>query len=166
METGRASTRHSTITGDFAEALVLYWLSKQGYECARVDLIASKPDGSLRMGISVQGRSRPVGLETSSVNLHPPQSAIAACKSFKLEPYSAIVVDAGAVIRGYLFKFECLSGIKYFQMTERAQKRYKSNKEIRYFELSATNWPLISRRVPTKKAAVNKVVQGQSHRRR
>jgi hypothetical protein len=26
------STRHSKITGDFAEGLVLYWLSKYGFE--------------------------------------------------------------------------------------------------------------------------------------
>jgi len=43
------STRHSKITGDFAEALVLYWLSRSGFECARVDhtgidLIARNPD--------------------------------------------------------------------------------------------------------------------------
>jgi hypothetical protein len=31
------STRHSKITGDFAEALVLYWLSRDAFECARVD---------------------------------------------------------------------------------------------------------------------------------
>jgi len=42
------SSRHSKITDDFAEALVLYWLSKSGCECATVDhtgidLIASKP---------------------------------------------------------------------------------------------------------------------------
>ncbi len=31
------SSRHSKITGDFAEHLVLYWLSKYGFECAKVD---------------------------------------------------------------------------------------------------------------------------------
>ena len=51
------STRHQKITGDFAEALVLYWLSKSGYECAcidhtGIDLIAAKSDASERMGIS------------------------------------------------------------------------------------------------------------------
>lgn len=43
------SSRHAKTTGDFGEALVLYWLSRQGYECARVDhtgidLIASGRD--------------------------------------------------------------------------------------------------------------------------
>jgi len=70
----KKSTRHSKITGDFAEGLVLYWLSKYGYECARVDhtgidLIANAPDDSERLGISVKCRSRYDGTETSSVNL-------------------------------------------------------------------------------------------------
>ena len=53
------STRHSKITGDFAEGLVLYWLSKHGFECARVDhtgmdLIARNPRNKELMGISVK----------------------------------------------------------------------------------------------------------------
>ena len=31
------STRHAKITGDFGEKMVLYWLSKYGFECALVD---------------------------------------------------------------------------------------------------------------------------------
>ena len=31
------SSRHSKITGNFGEALILYWLSKRGFECANVD---------------------------------------------------------------------------------------------------------------------------------
>ena len=31
------SSRHSKITGDFAEGLVLYWLSKHSFESASVD---------------------------------------------------------------------------------------------------------------------------------
>ena len=31
------SSRHTKITGDFGETLVLYWLSKYGFECAPVD---------------------------------------------------------------------------------------------------------------------------------
>lgn len=34
------SSRHSKITGDYGEALVLYLLSKYGFECARVDHIS------------------------------------------------------------------------------------------------------------------------------
>lgn len=55
------SNNHHQITGDFAEYLVMYCLSKQGYECAHVqhvdiDVIAAK-DGN-RLGISVKSRCR------------------------------------------------------------------------------------------------------------
>lgn len=59
----KKSTRHSKITGDFAEAFFLYWLSKYGYECARldhtgIDLIARRPESEEVLGISVKCRSR------------------------------------------------------------------------------------------------------------
>jgi hypothetical protein len=52
------SSRHSKIAGDFGEALVLYWLSKYGFECAQVDhtgidLIARNPYRNEVMGISI-----------------------------------------------------------------------------------------------------------------
>ncbi|MCL4788727.1 MAG: hypothetical protein KJ070_18355, partial [Verrucomicrobia bacterium] len=55
------SSRHSKIAGDFGETLGLYWLSKHGFECARVDhtgidLIALNPHTNERMGISVKTR--------------------------------------------------------------------------------------------------------------
>lgn len=62
------SSRHSKITGNFAESLVLYWLSKYGFECAHVDhvgidLIARNPHSGELMGISVKSRSRNEGKE-------------------------------------------------------------------------------------------------------
>lgn len=52
------STRHAKITGDFGETLVLYWLSKYGFECAPVDhtgidIIARNPHTQEVLGISV-----------------------------------------------------------------------------------------------------------------
>ncbi|MEW6067034.1 MAG: hypothetical protein AB1610_01865 [Nitrospirota bacterium] len=49
------SSRHSKITGNFAESLILYWLSKYGFECAKVehtgiDIIARKPNLNTVMG--------------------------------------------------------------------------------------------------------------------
>jgi len=57
------SSRHAKITGDFGETLVLYWLSKYGFECAPVDhtgidIIARNPHNHEIMGISVKSRSR------------------------------------------------------------------------------------------------------------
>jgi transposase InsO family protein len=64
----KKSTRHAKITGDFGEALVLYWLSKYGFECAAVDhtgidIIARNPHTKEVMGISVMRRSRNEGAE-------------------------------------------------------------------------------------------------------
>ena len=52
------SSRHSKITGDFAEYLILYWLSKYGFECAKVDhtgidLIARKPHNNELVGLEI-----------------------------------------------------------------------------------------------------------------
>ena len=60
------SSRHAKIAGDFGEALVLYWLSRSGFECARVDhtgidLIAKRPRSDELLGISVKTRSRVPG---------------------------------------------------------------------------------------------------------
>ena len=83
------STRHSKITGSFGEALVLYWLSKHGFECARVDhtgidLIARNPHTGEFMGISVKSRSRSAGKEHTSVNISNDNfaKAEAACAAF------------------------------------------------------------------------------------
>jgi len=62
------SSRHSKIRGDFAESLILYWLSKYGFECALVDhtgidIIARNPHTNEVMGISVKSRSRNIGKE-------------------------------------------------------------------------------------------------------
>ncbi len=68
------SSRHSKITGDFAEGLVLYWLSKHGFESARVDhtgidLIARNPSANELMGVSVKSRSRQVGTEKDYIGI-------------------------------------------------------------------------------------------------
>jgi hypothetical protein len=135
LSTMEKSTRHKKITSDFAEARVLYWLSKSGYECACVDhtgidLIACTKDGLERMGISVQGRSRYAGTEKESVNLHPFENAREACKSFGCVPYSTIVVDGANVIRCFLLPLDHLEriatgkkgGIRYWPMSDRFLK--------------------------------------------
>jgi hypothetical protein len=96
-----ASSRHAKITGDFAEALVLYWLSRDGFECARVDhtgidLIARNPHTDELMGISVKGRSRlRKGSSEESITIPKDnfEKADEACQAFECTPYFAIVVD-------------------------------------------------------------------------
>ncbi len=94
------SSRHSKITGDFAEHAVLYWLSKHGFESARVDhvgldLIARNPSTGDLMGISVKARSRSSGTEGTYVSI--PNDNLTkleeASHAFGCVPYFALVVD-------------------------------------------------------------------------
>jgi Holliday junction resolvase-like predicted endonuclease len=68
------SSRHSKITGDFAESLVLYWLSKYGFESAKIDhtgidLISRNNKTGEIMGISIKSRSRNDGKEGQYVSI-------------------------------------------------------------------------------------------------
>jgi hypothetical protein len=154
------SSRHSEITGDFAEALVLYWLSKSGYECACVDhtgidLIACKKDGSQRLGISVQGRSRHAGTEKKHVNLHPFENAREACRSFGCDPFSAIVVDGANVIRCFLLPLDHLEQIatgkkgttRYWLMSEEFLEKRRTDPKVRWFELQLNGTARYEQRV-------------------
>lgn len=149
----KKSSRHSKITGDFAEALVLYWLSKSGYECACVDhtgidLLAFSKDGSERRGISVKCRSRFEGTEQVSVNLPPDgfDKAREACTSFGCKPYYAIVVHGGGFIRCFFLALDHLEiatgsneRMRYWQMSDKFLKAYCADSEIEWFELHITN---------------------------
>lgn len=108
MEINRSS-RHAKIAGDFGETLVLYWLSKHGFECARVDhtgidVIALNPHTHERMGISVKTRTRTVGRERRDVilALDEFEKVGEACAAFGCQPYFAIVVDASGIIRVFI----------------------------------------------------------------
>ena len=142
------SSRHAKITGDFAEGLVLYWLSKHGFECARVDhsgidLIARTPASREHMGISVKSRCRATGTEQSSVSIPNPNftKAQAACDAFGCVPYFAIVVDESDVIRAYLLSMKHLLEIhpmsratSQWSMRAKALESYAEDPEIKCFE--------------------------------
>lgn len=94
------SSNHAHITGDFAEHLILYWLSKNGYECIHlrhvgVDIIASK--NGKRIGISVKSRSRKEGQVDYSLTMTKPLNHIEkvkqTCSNFGCEEYFAFVMD-------------------------------------------------------------------------
>ena len=148
MEVIKAS-RHSKITGDFAEGLILYWLSKSGYECARVDhtgidLIAADPEGKHRMGISVKSRCRTPGNESASVKLlqSDVNKASAACKAWGLTPYFAIVVDAASsgVPRAFLIPASHLESrngkLGHWRMSEKYLDGYRKNEKVMHFSLT------------------------------
>ena len=103
------SSRHSKITGDFAEKLVLYWLSKYGFECAcidhtGIDILARNPHTKELMGISVKCRSRNIGAEKDSVSIPNKnfKKAEEACETFGCNPYFAIVVDKADKIHVFI----------------------------------------------------------------
>jgi Holliday junction resolvase-like predicted endonuclease len=146
------SSRHSKITGSFGEALILYWLSKRGFECAHVDhtgidLIARRPSSEEVLGISVKCRSRNEGTEEAGVNLlHQNNEKVeSACRAFHCVPYSAVVVDQGDGIRGYLTSLRHARS-EYpghsWRMSSAMVQRYRSDPNVDYFELAseAGNW--------------------------
>jgi hypothetical protein len=150
------STRHSRITGDFAEALVLYWLSSDAFECARVDhtgidLLARNPHTDELMGISVKCRSRYRGTESESLSIPTSdfEKVSAACVAFNCQPYFAIVVDGGGYVRLFLTTMSHLRNVAntgkdraHWGMTLKHIERYRSDDQIMSVELqvSAVKW--------------------------
>lgn len=145
------STRHSKIAGDYFEHFVLYWLSKYGFECARVDhtgidLIANNPNTDEKIGISVKGRTRTKGTEKGHVKI--PIGNIkkteAACKAFGCNPYFAIVVDAESIARCFILSLPSLIKISpptrvgiNWSMTDKAIKKYYKDKAITIIEFTS-----------------------------
>ena len=146
------SSRHSKITGNFGEALILYWLSKRGFECANVDhtgidLIARRPSSEDVLGISVKCRSRTEARDEAGVNLlHANDNKIEeACRAFGCIPYVAVVVDQGITVGGYLTTLHHVR-TQYpgqsWRMSPAMTKRYESDPLVEWFELAsqAGNW--------------------------
>jgi hypothetical protein len=150
------STRHSKITGDFAENLILYWLSKYGFECARIDhtgidLLARNPVTQELMGISVKSRSRNYGKEGQYLHISNDNfiKVVDACETFNCVPYFAILIDEESSIKVYILSQEKL--LNYFPMAETSAgwkmtpswiKKYQEDKEIVKIEFNykTTHW--------------------------
>lgn len=141
------SSRHSKITGDFSESLILYWLSKYGFECALVDhtgidIIANNPHTNEIMGISVKSRSRNEGSERTSVMIPNEQyeKVEKACLAFGCSPYFAIVVDAGSKLKAFILRMEHLKNMfsatktTSWKMNEKWTTVYENDPEIKSFE--------------------------------
>ena len=146
------SSRHSKITGDFGEALVLYWLSKHGFECASVDhtgidLIARNPHTKEVLGISVKSRSRSVGNESEFMSIPKDnfEKAKLACDAFGCIPYFAIVIDAGGSIKGFILSMPHLLELFpmgrstcAWKMSPQYLDKYYRDVEIKIFEFQTT----------------------------
>lgn len=150
------SSRHSKITGDFAENLILYWLSKYGFECAKVDhtgidLIARNYVTNELMGISVKSRSRNEGKEGQYLSI--PNDNITkidnACKAFDCKPYFALVIDEEETIKVFILSktklleyFPMGQGVVAWKMTKSWIDKYNSDNEIIKidFDYKTKNW--------------------------
>lgn len=144
----RKSSRHSKITGDFAENLILYWLSKYGFECIKVDhtgidIIARNPHTKEAMGISVKSRSRVEGKEGDYLGINNPHfnKVNKACKSFNCVPYFAIVIDEKDKISCFILSMEKLlklfpkgKRVSAWKMTKKHIDNYRKDPEIKVFE--------------------------------
>ena len=109
MNRTEKSSYHSKIAGDFGESLVLYWLSRHGYECVKadhtgIDIIARKTVNAKPWGIAVQTRTRTEEQKNSRASVGFGKArwekAGNACKDFRCVPYVAFVVDAPGETRG------------------------------------------------------------------
>ena len=150
------SARHSKITGDFAENLVLYFLSKHGFECVKadytgIDIIAKKPDSMEVMGISVKGRSKYEGKEGGGLYIPNDQfeKVDEACKFFRCSPYFAIVVDEADSIQVFIIPKSHLlelspmrKRVSNWKMTKKWLEKYEGNKNIIHvkFKYEILNW--------------------------
>ncbi len=150
------SSRHSKITGDFGERLVLYWLSKYGFECAYVDhvgidIIACNPYTKELMGVSVKSRSRDTGTESTTVNIPNDQldKLRAACDAFRCEPYFAVVVDESDTILVHILSASHLVSLcppgkrcMSWKTSKAWLAKYKTDPEIRTFSFTTKigNW--------------------------
>ena len=142
------STRHSKIAGDFGETVILYWLSKYGFECALVDhtgidIIARNPRTQEIMGLSVKSRTRPKGAEEEYVRIPNDNlnKAEVACQAFGCKPYFAVVVDAGDTIRAFVVSMKRLLEIfprgkteTGWKMSQQYLTRYAQDPTIMAFE--------------------------------
>jgi hypothetical protein len=155
MEKEDKSTRHPKIAGDFGEMLVLYWLSKNRFECTRVDhtgidLIARNPHRKEIMGISVKTRTRTTGQERTDVTITAKdfEKVEASCEAFECLPYFAIVVDGNDLIRVFI---TTMSRVKYYfppkpfsgwKMTTPFLARYAEDPQVMAFEFAIKqgNW--------------------------
>lgn len=150
------SSRHSKITGDFAERLILYWLSKYGFECAMVDhvgldIIARNSRTKELMGISVKSRSRNIGKEGQYV--HIPNDHFdkvqEACRAFDCVPYMAVVVDQEHDIHAFITSMEHFLSLfprrdtsAGWKMTKAWIERYEKDPQVIYFRFKheTLNW--------------------------
>jgi len=143
------SSRHSKITGNFSENIVLYFLSKHGFECANVDhtgidIIARNPNNNELMGISVKGRSRNDDTEGQYLSIPNDnfEKVDKACKAFGCIPYFALVIDENEVIKIFILSKKHL--LELFPMGERVSAWKMTSKWVEKYEKDPKIMKIIS----------------------
>jgi|GEM_PF-4300042 len=105
------SSCHSKITSDFSEGLVLYWLSKDEFECALVDhagvdIIGRNKKRKELMGITFKSRSRGTG--TGGQYLKIPNDTFAKVEVETIL-FAALAISAGIsqelIYRSFLIRY-------------------------------------------------------------
>lgn len=141
------SKRHSKITGDFGEYIVLYLLSKYGFECARIDyvginLYAKNNKSGKKIGISVKTNTLNSKKSTKGIEIDSIERAKDACNIFEIEPYLAVVFDQEEYITVIMFPIKkindfCTTSKTKIRLNLNAEslKEYKDNPEIYYLRL-------------------------------
>lgn len=143
------SSRHSKIAGDFGEDLILYWLSKNGFETALldhtgIDLLAYHSKTKRRLGISVKTRTRKTGTEKEGVYLKVGEIGKIkdACKAFEAEPFVGIVIDKINQIELFVISLDAIIKINNVSTTyinikvkESDIQKYKQQSDLLYVKL-------------------------------
>ena len=149
------SSRHSKIAGDYFESLILYNLSKYGFECSIVDhtgidIIAKNPKNNELWGISVKDWTRTSNKANATVTFKFDNKIKIedACEAFNCDQaYFAICIDANNKIIIYLLTLEHLLK-KYtppsqkqfsWNMSSKAKKEYENDPDIKILTLSEDN---------------------------
>jgi hypothetical protein len=145
------SSRHSKIAGDFGEILVLYYLSRYGFECARIDhtgidLIARLKSEPQPRGISVKTASREEfrKKKAMTISYSDIESAERACVAFNATPYLAVVFDGIESVCVLLVEIAPLKSDKNgkktfrFSFSDAHKEKYRSKEfKGKFIEMSA-----------------------------
>lgn len=148
------STRHAKIIGSLGEYMVTNWLSRQGFEVmvvdhTGIDLIASPPESTRRMGITVKSRTRYSGSEVESVNLfsngkQDREKLKNACKAFGCDPWIGIYVETANGADLYLlslshydkhYRGKTKRKIDDWKMTPAIKGKYATDPDVRHIRI-------------------------------
>lgn len=149
------SQRHSAISGRFGENLVLYLLSKSGFECAFVDyvgidILATNKLTTKKIGVSVKFKTIPENKPSQGILVKDIEKANFGAKVFDSEPYMAIVLDEQSHIYIFLFPTRIVDEITTSSKTKKRlnlrpniyKDLYRKHQEVYFlkYKLDDSSW--------------------------